>query len=107
MRPWLLLLAVWLTVAAYALFCLFRFLYRRNLRRGARWVCTCLSQQPEPCVWWLDFGTLLGVVREGDVIVGDGDVDVCLLMPDRHGPETARILALISDRLEPHGQGTF
>ena len=26
--------------------------------------------------WWVDFGTLLGLIREGDIIRGDNDVDI-------------------------------
>ena len=28
--------------------------------------------------YWVDFGTLLGIYREGDLIRGDNDVDVCV-----------------------------
>ena len=29
--------------------------------------------------YWADFGTLLGIIREGDIILGDGDVDICIV----------------------------
>jgi hypothetical protein len=29
--------------------------------------------------YWADFGTLLGIHREGDIILGDNDVDVCVM----------------------------
>lgn len=32
--------------------------------------------------YWLDFGGLLGVVREGDMIVGDDDMDLCATMEE-------------------------
>ena len=28
--------------------------------------------------YWADFSTLLGIVRENDIILGDNDVDVCI-----------------------------
>lgn len=31
------------------------------------------------CKWWIDFGTLLGAVREGDFIKADNDTDVGVL----------------------------
>ena len=27
----------------------------------------------------MDFGTLLGIIRENDIILGDTDVDICIL----------------------------
>lgn len=33
--------------------------------------------------YWADFGTLLGLVRDGDVILGDKDVDLCVLDVER------------------------
>ena len=32
--------------------------------------------------YWLDFGGLLGVVREGDMIQGDDDMDICATMSE-------------------------
>ncbi len=32
--------------------------------------------------YWLDFGGLLGVVREGDMIDGDDDMDICATMSE-------------------------
>ena len=32
--------------------------------------------------WWIDFGTLLGCEREGDLILGDNDVDICVRIAD-------------------------
>ena len=29
--------------------------------------------------YWIDFGTLLGIIREGDIILYDNDIDVCVL----------------------------
>lgn len=29
--------------------------------------------------YWVDFGTLLGLYREGGVILGDNDVDICVI----------------------------
>ena len=35
--------------------------------------------------YWVDFGTLLGIVREQDIIKGDNDVDICVVdSPDTH-----------------------
>jgi hypothetical protein len=39
--------------------------------------------------YWCDFGTLLGLHREGDIILGDKDADLCVLEPEK-----GRVLAL-------------
>jgi phosphorylcholine metabolism protein LicD len=33
----------------------------------------------ENVTYWLDFGTLLGVIREGDIMAHDGDMDLSRL----------------------------
>jgi phosphorylcholine metabolism protein LicD len=36
-------------------------------------------------VYWVDYGTLLGIVRENDIIRHDNDVDICMLdFEDNH-----------------------
>lgn len=50
---------------------------RRVLRRSL--VDTCEILGARGIRYWADFGTLLGLVREGDLILGDKDVDLCLL----------------------------
>lgn len=32
--------------------------------------------------WWLDFGALLGIYRDGDLIPHDNDLDLVVLDPD-------------------------
>jgi phosphorylcholine metabolism protein LicD len=35
--------------------------------------------------YWVDFGTLLGIIRENDIILYDNDVDICLVdTPELH-----------------------
>jgi len=35
--------------------------------------------------YWVDFGTLLGIIRENDIILGDLDVDICVVeSPELH-----------------------
>lgn len=29
--------------------------------------------------YWVDFGTLLGIIRDNDIIIGDTDVDICVI----------------------------
>ena len=33
--------------------------------------------------YWVDFGSLLGIAREQDIIIGDNDGDVCILEDDQ------------------------
>ena len=49
--------------------------------------------------YWVDFGTLLGIIREDDIILGDNDVDVCINDDDTshqlmQGPVKQRVEAL-------------
>lgn len=71
---------------------------RRRLRRLAVALCAALDDEGAP--YWLDFGTLLGVVREGDIILGDNDVDVCVA---DGGAETDAMLRRVARRLAPRG----
>jgi hypothetical protein len=47
---------------------------REHLRRMAKWVATRLNEAQVP--YWVDFGTLLGIIRQGDIIPWDTDVDI-------------------------------
>lgn len=53
------------------------------------------------CVYWLDFGTLLGVYRDDDIILHDNDCDVGILDPD-----WAHLEALLNKRLRGKGYWT-
>ncbi|KIY94186.1 hypothetical protein MNEG_13774 [Monoraphidium neglectum] len=55
-------------------------LRRRNLRALIRTVSPVLGSLG--ATYWLDFGSLLGAHREGDVIAHDNDADVVVLNPD-------------------------
>ena len=49
--------------------------------------------------YWLDFGGLLGVIREGGMIEGDDDLDICALTDERE-----KIIAYFKQINEdPHG----
>lgn len=37
--------------------------------------------------YWVDFGSLLGIMREKDVILGDNDGDVCILESNKENTE--------------------
>ena len=57
--------------------CLLREDRRERMRFALRHVINFLNS--ENATYWLDYGTLLGVVREGDIMAHDGDVDVSRL----------------------------
>ena len=49
--------------------------------------------------YWVDFGTLLGLHREGGVILGDNDIDICIVDDSAthqlmKGPVTTRLTEL-------------
>lgn len=51
------------------------------LRRLLRDVVTVLNSDPNT-TYWLDFGALLGITRDGDLIKHDNDVDMAVLDPN-------------------------
>lgn len=51
---------------------------RGMLRQMLLDVCPNLSH----CNYWLDFGSLLGIHRDGDLILHDNDVDLAILDPN-------------------------
>ena len=56
-----------------------RLVLRRLLRTAARRLHLHNDQgEGHRLTWWIDFGTLLGYVREGDIIADDNDVDLCV-----------------------------
>lgn len=63
-----------LTIRAY------QHLRQRNMRAMLLDVGPILAQLGQ--TYWVDFGTLLGLHRDGDLILHDNDVDVAVLNPD-------------------------
>jgi len=51
------------------------------VRRTIRYLLVDLINEfeSEGVEYWVDFGSLLGIMREKDVILGDNDGDVCIL----------------------------
>lgn len=81
---------------------------RRVLRRSLVDTCTIFAAQG--IRYWADFGTLLGLVREGDLILGDKDVDLCLLAEEV--PAVVALAPLFAARgyqlvLEPRASGNL
>lgn len=78
---------------------LFHSMRRRALR------CMLLDLVPvleeAGCIYWLDFGTLLGVYRDDDIILHDNDCDIGILNPDWE-----RLEALLNKRLQHKGYWT-
>lgn len=69
--------------------------YRRAaLRRCLRDTCDVLNAHG--IRYWCDFGTLLGLVREGDLILGDKDVDLCIAADEK--PRVMELQAAFATR---------
>jgi len=47
-----------------------------SLNPELKWICSLLNERRVE--YWIDSGTLLGLVREGEVIEGDHDIDLSL-----------------------------
>eukprot|EP00884_Botryococcus_braunii_P005380 jgi/Botrbrau1/14843/Bobra.0278s0013.1 len=56
----------------------FQLARRRYLRRMMLDICPALDQLGYD--HWVDFGSLLGIYRDGDLILHDNDVDICVLL---------------------------
>ena len=69
-----------LLVAIYLVFLLifisFAF-YRRKIIREL-FIKTIKFLNKNNITYWVDFGTLLGIHRDGDIILGDNDADICI-----------------------------
>ena len=81
-----------------------RFLESREARQQALLRCMAVSTisafNDSGVQYWLDFGTLLGVIREGDIILGDNDVDICIRDDD---DTRARMEGPVRTRLQAQG----
>ena len=65
-----------------------------NLNRELKWICDLLTKNG--IKFWIDSGTLLGLVREGRVIEGDHDID--LSMWSSNEPLLEKILPAVKNR---------
>lgn len=60
--------------------------------------------------YWVDYGTLLGIIREGDIIKHDEDVDICLIPDENLGKKLQTIVDEIKENkyyLEYHTWGAY
>ena len=80
-------LAVLLAVGVFALTPAIDRRRQRVLRHVVADVCRVLDEYDVD--YWCDFGTLLGLYRDGDIIGGDKDADLCIL-----ASEKPRVMAL-------------
>lgn len=52
--------------------------FHDNKKKLLKELSTCMGNSK----WWIDYGTLLGAVREGDFIKHDNDIDIGILAKD-------------------------
>jgi len=73
------LLIITVSIICFILLCWYysKYIIRYRLRCMAKDVIDTLNKYK--IEYWVDFGTLLGIVREDDIILGDSDVDVVLV----------------------------
>lgn len=78
-----LLLLLPLLILIIGLLIVRRKMRREYLRRMARETIDIFNNQGVD--YWVDYGTLLGIVRENDIIEHDNDVDICVMnTPENH-----------------------
>lgn len=70
---------------------------RLNRQRRIRELLTRLVDEFEinDVVYWVDFGSLLGIARDGDVILGDNDGDVCVINTSENMRRVSRIVKMM------------
>ena len=73
------------------------FYRRKSIRDNLKTIVKILNDTS--INYWLDFGTLLGIVRENDIIWGDLDCDICV----RNDKQLDSNLIGLSARLNSYG----
>ena len=48
--------------------------------------------------YWADFGTLLGLYRENDIILKDNDIDVCIIDDEKTHKKMSKVLETMSKK---------
>lgn len=72
----------------------FHRLRRRYLRTLL--VDLCATFRSMEVTYWIDFGSLLGIHRDGDLILYDNDIDIAVLTPSLFD-----LFPLLKEKLEP------
>jgi len=68
----------------YLLFVLTAFIIRKYIQKSLRHMMFNIIPylNEKEVDYWVDFGTLIGLHREGDIIMGDNDCDICIWKKD-------------------------
>jgi phosphorylcholine metabolism protein LicD len=70
-------------IISIIIYLLYPYILRNILRNMAKDIIPILNKYNID--YWVDFGTLLGIIRENDIILRDNDVDICLVdTPELH-----------------------
>jgi hypothetical protein len=72
------LLIILLVIALVVLVTKLYTLYDQRERIRRLFIDLTKNFENEGVIYWVDFGTLLGITRDGDIIFGDNDADVCI-----------------------------
>ena len=84
-------------IALFLLNYMIHFYRRKSIRDNVKTIVKILNDTS--ISYWLDFGTLLGIVRENDIIWGDLDCDICV----RNDKQLEYNLIGLSARLNSYG----
>jgi hypothetical protein len=63
---------------------------RRRIRK--LFICVVQELEREDVQYWVDFGTLLGITRDRDIIMGDYDGDICVLPTSKNLEKCAKVV---------------
>ena len=71
---------LWILFKIYIIFIIFSYLIRKYIQLNLRYILLEVIRylNDNKINYWVDFGTLLGLHREKDIIMGDMDCDICI-----------------------------
>ena len=78
------ILPILIIIIIYILFLLICFKYRKYFQKSLRHLFNTVIPYLNKgnIEYWVDFGTLLGIHRDQDIIIGDNDCDICVWKKD-------------------------
>ena len=83
MKKLILIILIICIIISIIIYLLYPYILRNILRNMAKDIIPILNKYEID--YWVDFGTLLGIIRENDIILYDNDIDICLVdTPELH-----------------------
>ena len=77
-----------------------RLIYLFELRRSIRNLFISLIKNLENAnvEYWIDYGTLLGITRDKDIIMGDNDADICIINTPENMEKCKKVVEIMNGK---------